>query len=108
MERRWLASSSHLSDRSAPTYTLIVIDELDRAVALQTQLLTAAARMGRLQTFEIFSAQRGYAHQRRGDLANAAADVEPILTGAAHSENGFALFIAMIVHVRLLIDDGQP
>lgn len=101
-------SSPHLSDRTAPALVLIWIDELDRALALQTQLLTVAARMGRLQTFEIFSAQRGFARHRRGDLANAAADVEPILTGTSHSNNGFAVLIATIAQVRLLIDDGRP
>jgi DNA-binding CsgD family transcriptional regulator len=104
-----VASSSHLSDRQAPGSALAWIDELDRAIELFTELLTGAARMGRMQTFEIFSALRGFYLQRRGDLADAAADIEPILTAPADARGlGFAEFVALITQVRLLIDDGQP
>ncbi len=106
--QRGSASSSHLADRQAPGMTLAWIDELDRAIELFTELLTAAARMGRIQTFEIFSALRAYALHRRGDLADAAADIEPILTAAAHGNTlSFAGYSALIVHVRLLLDAGQ-
>jgi DNA-binding CsgD family transcriptional regulator len=103
------APSSHLSDRQAPGASLTWIDELDRATELFTELLDDAARMGRLQTFEIFSALRGYTALRRGDLANAAADIEPILTAAPHGETpSFAVLFAMITQVQLLIEEGRP
>ena len=106
--QRGSASSSHLADRQAPGMTLIWIDELGRALELSTELLASAARMGRMQTFEIFSALRAYALQRRGDLADAAADIEPIIAPAPHAKTlGFSEFSALIVHVRLLIDAGQ-
>lgn len=107
--QRSLASSSHLSDRQAPGASLMWIDELDRATELFTELLDGAARMGRMQTFEIFSALRGYTAGRRGDLANAAADIEPILTAAPHGENlSFAALFALITKVQLLAEDGRP
>ena len=83
--QRGSAPSSHLADRQAPGMTLIWIDDLDRAIELFTELLTGAARMGMMQTFEIFSALRAYTLQRRGDLADAAADIEPIITAAART-----------------------
>jgi DNA-binding CsgD family transcriptional regulator len=106
---RSVVPSSHLSDRQAPGASLMWIDELDRATELFTELLEGAARMGRIQTFEIFSALRGYTARRRGDLANAAADIEPILTAAPHGENlSFAVLFALITHVQLLVEDGRP
>ncbi len=106
--QRDAASSAHLADRQAPGMTLTWIDELDRAVELYTELLTGAARKGRMRTFEIFSVLRAYALQRRGDLADAAADIEPILTAGAHAENrGFAEFNALLVQIRLLVEAGQ-
>jgi DNA-binding CsgD family transcriptional regulator len=105
---RGSASSAHLANRQAPGLTLAYIDELDRAIELFTELLTGAARMGSMQTFEIFSALRAYALQRRGDLADAAADIEPILAAGAHTTIlGFPQFSALITHVRLLVDAGQ-
>jgi DNA-binding CsgD family transcriptional regulator len=105
---RSVASSSHLSDRQAPGATLLWIDELDRATELFTERIDGAARMGRLQTFEIFSALRGYTSLRRGDLTNAAADIEPVLTAAGRGENtGFAELFALITQVQLLVEDGQ-
>jgi DNA-binding CsgD family transcriptional regulator len=102
-------STSHLADRQAPGACLMWIDELDRATELFTELLNGAARMGRRQTFEIFSALRGYTACRRGDLANAAADIEPILTAVAQGENmGFAALFALITQVQLLIEGGRP
>jgi DNA-binding CsgD family transcriptional regulator len=103
--QRGAGSSTHLADRQAPGMTLVWIDELDRAIELFTELLTGAARMGRMQSFEILSAMRGYTLQRRGDLANAAADVEPILATA--KSPGFAALIALIGQMRLLMDDGR-
>ena len=101
-------SNSHLANRQAPGMTLIWIDELDRAFELFTEILTGAARMGMMQTFEIFSVLRAYTLQRRGDLADAAADVEPIITATAPTGSlGFPQFSALILHVRLLIDAGQ-
>ena len=103
------APSSHLSDWQAPGMTLAWIDELDRAIDLYTELLTAAGRMGRVQTFEIFSAMRGYTFERRGDLANAAADIEPILAAPSHARSAqLATLAAIIVQVLLLVDDGRP
>lgn len=105
---RSIGSASHLSDRQAPGTALVWIDELDRATELFTELLTAAARMGRSQTFDIFSAMRGYAVRRRGDLANAAADVEPILDAAADaSKPDFAKLVAQITQVHVLVDRGR-
>jgi DNA-binding CsgD family transcriptional regulator len=107
--QRSFSSISHLADRQAPGTTLAWIDELDRAIELFTELLTGAARMGRMQTFEIFSALRGYTLQRRGDLADAAADIEPVLAARTHAEHAdFAELVALITHVQLLVDDGHP
>ncbi|HEY0345441.1 MAG TPA: AAA family ATPase, partial [Solirubrobacteraceae bacterium] len=106
---RSLVFGSHLSARQAPGLTLIWIDELDRAEALITDLIKAASRMGRRQSFEIFSALRGFALRRRGNLADAAADIEPILAAtrdAAHL--GIARLAAVAAQVLLLIDDGRP
>jgi DNA-binding CsgD family transcriptional regulator len=106
--RRGSASSSHLAGRQAPGMTLAWIDELDPAIELFTELLASAARVGSMQTFEIFSALRAYALQRRGDLADAAADIEPIVTAAGHAKHlGFAESSALIVHLRLLVDGGH-
>jgi DNA-binding CsgD family transcriptional regulator len=106
--KRGSASSSHLADRQAPGLALIWNDELDPAIELFTELLADAARMGRRQTFEIFSGLRGHAHERRGDLANAAADIEPIIAAAVDDKTpGFAPFIALIVNLQLLIQRGR-
>jgi DNA-binding CsgD family transcriptional regulator len=105
--RRNVASS--LSDRQAPGMSLVWIDELDRGTELFTELLEAAARSGRMQTFERFCALRGYTVRRRGDLANAAADIEPILAAAESAKTlSFAALISLITRVMLLIDDGRP
>ena len=96
----------HLADRQAPGMTLLWIDELDRAIELFTDLLASAARMGRTQTFEIFSALRGYALHRRGDLGEAAADIEPVVTAHA-GDAGFTGYVALIGHVRLLVEAGR-
>jgi hypothetical protein len=88
---------------------LVWTDELDGATQLFTELLEAAARTGRRQSFEMFSALRGYTAQRRGDLANAAADIEPVLAGALTAKtHAFTELVALITHVQLLIDDAQP
>lgn len=106
--RRSAAASSHLSNRQAPGVTLMWIDELDPAIELFTELLETAARAGRRQAFEMFSALRGYAARRRGDLAGAAADIVPLLDAAptGHAPD-FAQLVALITHVQLLIDDGR-
>jgi DNA-binding CsgD family transcriptional regulator len=102
-------SSTHLSDRQAPGLTLVWIDDLERAEELFTDLIKAASRMGRRQSFEIFSALRGYALRRQGDLADAAADIEPILATAARPGSiGIARLVALTTQVLLLVDDGRP
>jgi DNA-binding CsgD family transcriptional regulator len=107
--RRTAGASSHLSNRQAPGMCLVWTDELDGATELFTELLEAAARTGRRQPFETFSTLRGYTAQRRGDLANAAADIEPVLAAALVATTpGFAELVALITHVQLLIDDAQP
>lgn len=107
--RRSAAASSHLSNRQAPGMCLVWTDELDGAIELFTELLEAAARRGRRQSFEMFSALRGYTAQRRGDLANAAADIEPILAAALTAKPlAFAELVTLITHVQLLTDDAQP
>jgi DNA-binding CsgD family transcriptional regulator/tetratricopeptide (TPR) repeat protein len=105
---RGSAGRAHLADRQAPTSTLVWIDELDRAIDVYTELLTAAAKMGRVQVFEIFVALRGYALTRRGDLANAAADVESVLTAAHTESQGYAAFLALLPQVLLLVEAGRP
>jgi tetratricopeptide (TPR) repeat protein len=52
--RRSAATSSHLSNRQAPGMCLVWTDELDGATQLFTELLEAAARTGRRQSFEMF------------------------------------------------------
>jgi DNA-binding CsgD family transcriptional regulator len=102
------AASSHLADRQAPGLALGWTDELDRAVELFTELLTGAARRGRLQMFGIFSALRGHMLQRRGDLAAAAADIEPVVAADAPAGAlGFTGFVALIVDARLLVEGGR-
>ncbi|MDQ3678855.1 MAG: AAA family ATPase [Actinomycetota bacterium] len=107
--RRSAAASSHLANRQAPGMCLVWTDELDGAIDLFTELLEAAAETGRRQAFEMFSVLRGYTAQRRGDLANAAADIEPVLAAALTAKTqGFTELVALITHVQLLIDDAQP
>ncbi|HWC26208.1 MAG TPA: helix-turn-helix transcriptional regulator, partial [Solirubrobacteraceae bacterium] len=106
--RRSTAANSHLSNRQAPGVTLVYIDELDSAIELFTELLEAAARAGRRQAFEMFSALRGYTARRRGDLADAAADIEPLLGAALTGQSpDFSQLVALTTHVQLLIDDGR-
>jgi DNA-binding CsgD family transcriptional regulator len=105
---RSLVFGSHLSARQAPGLTLVWIDDLDRAEELFSELIKAASRMGRRQSFEIFSSLRGYALRRRGSLADAAADIEPILTPAPHAADiGIARLVAVMTQVLLLVDDGR-
>lgn len=106
---RGTRAATHLSDRQAPGMALVWIDELERATALFTELLTAAARMGRAQTFDIFCAMRGYTLRRSGDLADAAADVEPIVEAATDTEKpDFAKLVARITLAHVLVDRGRP
>ena len=102
-------SGRHAADRQAPAVALVWIDEVDRAVELFDVLIGEASRSGRVQTFEIFSAMRGWAVQRRGDLADAAADIEPIRAASATRERvGLADWVALITQVHLCVDDGRP
>jgi DNA-binding CsgD family transcriptional regulator len=107
--RRSAASSSHLSNRQAPGMCLVWTDDLDGATELFTELVDTAARTGRQQIFEMFCALRGFTALLRGDLANAAADIEPVLAAAlTRPTPDFAELVASITIVRLLIDDAQP
>ena len=107
--RRSAEASSHLANRQAPGMCLVWTDDLDGAMQLFTELEEAAARTGRKQSSEMFSVLRGYTAQRRGNLADAAADLEPVLANALTANPlGFTEFVAMIAHVQLLIDDAQP
>jgi DNA-binding CsgD family transcriptional regulator len=100
---------SHASQRQAPEVALIWIDDLDRAEELFTELIKGAARGGRRQSFEIFSAMRGYAMRLRGDLADAAADIEPILAATPQGKTlSLARLVALITQVQLLVDAGRP
>ena len=106
--RRSATASSHLANRQAPGMCLVWTDELDSALELWTELLEAAAASGRRRSFELFSVLRGYTAQRRGDLANAAADIEPVLSAAQTAASpGFVELVALITHLQLLIDDGR-
>jgi tetratricopeptide (TPR) repeat protein len=106
---RSLVFGSHLSARQAPGLSLVWIDDLDRAIDVYTGLIKAASRMGRRQSFEIFSGLRGYALRRRGDLADAAADIEPILAATPHATTAdIARWSAVMTQVLLLVDDGRP
>ncbi|HVF78717.1 MAG TPA: LuxR C-terminal-related transcriptional regulator, partial [Solirubrobacteraceae bacterium] len=107
--RRGAASSSHLSNRQAPGMCLVWTDDLDGATELFTGLLETAVRTGRRQSFEMFSALRGYAAHRRGDLADAAADLEPVLAVAlTRAAPEFTELVASITTVYLLIEDARP
>lgn len=107
--RRSAQASTHLSNRQAPGMCLVWTDDLDSATQLFTELLEAAARTGKRQSFEMFSVLRGYTAQRRGDLADAAADIDPVLATALTVKTlGFTELVALIAHVQLLIDDAQP
>ncbi|MEA2220352.1 MAG: hypothetical protein QOJ35_2978 [Solirubrobacteraceae bacterium] len=100
-------AGSHLSNRQAPGMCLVWTDDLDGAIELFDEMLEIAARMGRRQSFEMYSALRGYTAQRRGDLADAAADIEPIVAAASLADLGFAELVAVIANVRLLTDVGR-
>jgi DNA-binding CsgD family transcriptional regulator len=104
-----IVSGSHASDRQAPGITLVWIDDLDGAERLFAEQITTASRLGRRRSFEIFSALRGWTMFRRGALADAAADIEPILAGASHErEPDLATLVALITQVWLLVEDARP
>jgi DNA-binding CsgD family transcriptional regulator len=102
-------SSSSALGRDAPGMAFLWIDDLDRAEELFTHAIKDASRMGTMRSFENYSALRGYALRRRGDLANAAADIEPILANAARGETPrAATLLALITQVMLFVDHGRP
>jgi DNA-binding CsgD family transcriptional regulator len=102
-------SGSAALEREAPGAAFLWADELDRAHELFTEAIEAAQRLGRRRSFEHFSALRGFTVHRRGDLADAAADVEPMLTAAAQGEApGASMLFALATQVLLLVDQGRP
>lgn len=95
--------------RAAPGMALLWIDDLDRAEQLFSEAIEDASRMGRIRALENYCALRGYAARRRGDLAGAAADVEPVLAAAAQGATpGVATLVALVTQVLLLVDQGRP
>jgi DNA-binding CsgD family transcriptional regulator len=91
-----------------PGMALLWIDELDRATQLFTEAIDGASRAGRIAAFENHSALRGFALQRRGDLADASADLEPALAAAAEGGSaGPATVLALIAQVLVEIDRGR-
>jgi DNA-binding CsgD family transcriptional regulator len=97
------------SGTEAPGMALLWIDDLDRAEQLFTAAIKHASQMGKMSSFENYSALRGFTMHRRGDLADAAADIEPVLAAAAQGQSpGLATLIALITQVLLLTDHGQP
>ena len=102
-------SSAHASQRQAPGVALVWIDELDQAEELFTALIAAASSSGSRQSFEVFSAIRGYARQRRGHLADAAADIEPILVASPQKPKlSLARLVALITSVLLSVEEDRP
>ena len=95
--------------REAPGMALLWIDELDRADQLLSAAIESASQRGNRGSFEGFCAIRGYAARQRGDLASAAADIEPILAAAAQGATpSAATLLALITQVLLLVDHGRP
>jgi DNA-binding CsgD family transcriptional regulator len=95
--------------RAAPGMALLWVDELGRATELFTDAIKDASAMGRIPAFENYCALRGYAARRSGNLADAEADIEPILAAAGQDEtHRVATLLALITKVLLLIDRGRP
>ena len=102
------STHAHSSQRQAPAMTLVWIDELDAAEQGLSRLIKAASADGRRQSFEIFSALRGYTMHRRGDLAEAAADIEPILAAEPQREGlNIAQLVALLTRVCLMVETGR-
>ncbi len=107
-ERRLRAGSDAEIGIEAPGMALLWIDELDRATDLFTEAIGDASLAGRLSAFESHSALRGFALQRRGDLADASADLEPILAAAAQGRSpGPATLVALIAQVLLEVEHAR-
>jgi DNA-binding CsgD family transcriptional regulator len=94
--------------REAPGMAFLWIDDLDRAGQLFSDGVAAASERGRVESFENFSALRGYTAWRRGGLTDAAADIEPVLASAAErGKPGIATLLALITQVLLLNEQGD-
>lgn len=107
--RRAIVGLQHGSGTDAPGMALLWIDDLDHAEKLFSEALNRASRLGRVRSFENYSALRGYTVRRRGDLADAAADIEPILAAVAQGAAPRpATLIALVTQVLLLIDHAKP
>ena len=107
-ERRLRAGSDAEIGIEAPGMALLWIDELDRATELFTEAISDDSLAGRLSAFESHSALRGFALQRRGDLADASADLEPILAAAAQGRSpGPATLVALIAQVLLEVEHAR-
>jgi DNA-binding CsgD family transcriptional regulator len=103
------SSSGAILGREAPGMAFLWIDDLDRAAQLFDAGVVSASERGRLESFENFSALRGYTAWRRGSLADAAADIEPVLASAAErGKPGIATLLALVAQVLLLIEGGDP
>ena len=108
LERSPAAATADL-EREAPGAAFMWADDLDRADALFTQAIDGASRMGRRRSFQHFSALRGFARRRCGDLVDAAADVEPILSAVAQGDApGASALFALTTQVLLLVEAEQP
>ncbi len=106
---RGLESGSGGLGREVPGMAFLWIDDLDRAEQLFADAIAAASRLGRKAMFENFSALRGYTRRQRGQLADAAADIDPVLAAAGQGERpGMGTLLALITQVLLLVDHGQP
>jgi DNA-binding CsgD family transcriptional regulator/DNA polymerase III delta prime subunit len=94
---------------AGPAIALVGVDELERAEALFTDAIDAASQTGRRRSLESSAALRGYTRRRRGDLAEAERDIEPILASVVAGEPlRPATIVALITQVLVLIDRGRP
>jgi DNA-binding CsgD family transcriptional regulator len=102
-------SSSPALGRAAPGMALLWVDDVDRAEEVFRAAISDASEMGRIPAVENYRALRGCMARRRGNLADAAAEVQPILAAAAQEDTyRVATLRALITQVLLLVDTGLP
>jgi DNA-binding CsgD family transcriptional regulator len=87
--------------------TFIWLDELERADALYTRALDVARGVGSAVSIPYFSAVRGYLRHRSGELLAAEVDLEAALGADPADQLPFALLVALIAKVLLLVDRGE-
>ena len=102
------AGAVNVTWRDAPGMAYLWVDDLDRAEQLFGDCVASSSQRGRVSSYESFSALRGHTSWRRGRLAEAAADIEPIIASAMQGgPRGIATLLALMTQVLLLLERGD-